>query len=151
MEDKLIMAVRSKKSLSRYIVSTAIFVIAAIVFYLITYVFKTVPEDRIFTYTIIVFLSLVALAYYGFLLIRILLLPKELVVLYEGELIVKGRVKLKAEQIKDVRTKSGFGSNPKFSYGRLVIITKGNKSINVWDVEDVANVRLKMHEILGIE
>ena len=151
MEDKLILSERSKKSRNRYIVITSIFIIAAVVFYLITYVFKTVPEDRIFAYTVIVFLSLAALVYYGFLLIRILMLPSELIVLHEGELTVKGRIRLKAEQIKDIRTKYGFGSNPKFSYGRLVIITKDNTSINVWEVEDVASVRQRMHEILGIE
>ena len=84
MEDKLILAQRSKKSLSRYIVSTALFVIVALVFYLITYVFKTVPEARIFTFTAIIALSLGAFAYYGFLLVRILLLPSELIVLHEG-------------------------------------------------------------------
>jgi hypothetical protein len=151
MEDKLILAVRSKKSRNRYIASTTVFIIAAVVFYLITYVFKTVPEDRVFTYTIIVVLGLAAFVYYGFLLVRILLLPSELIVLREGELTVRGRVKLKAEQIKDVRTKYGFGSNPKFSYGRLVIIMKDNTSIIVWEVEDVAKARLRMHEVLGIE
>ena len=151
MENERVLAVRSKKSRNRYIASTSIFVVVAFVFYLITYVFKTVPDDRIFTYTTIVVLGLAATVFYGFLLIRILLIPKELIVLREGELIVKGRIKLGADQVKDVNVKFGFGSNLKFSYGRLVILTKDNAKINVWEVEDVSNVRLKLHEILAIE
>lgn len=151
MDNEMVLAVRSKKSLNRYIASISIFIIAAIVFYLITYVFKTVADDRMFTFTAIIFLSLGAIVYYGFFLIRILMLPKELVVLREGELTVNGRIRLKAEQIKDIRTKYGFRNNPKFSYGRLIIATVDNANINVWEVEDVASVRLKMLEILGIE
>ncbi|MBT3319159.1 MAG: hypothetical protein HN389_05245 [Clostridia bacterium] len=151
MEDKLVLAQRSKKSLSRYIVSTALFIIVALVFYLITYVFKTVPETRIFTFTAIIALSLGAFAYYGFLLARILLLPSELIVLHEGELIVKGRVKMGADQVKDVTRKYGITSSPKFSYGRLVIVTKQGKRITVPEVEDVSAVRQMMHEVLGIE
>ena len=151
MEDKLILAERSKKSLSRYIVSTAIFIIAAVVFYLIIYVFKTVPEDRVFTYTAIIILSLAAFVYYVFLLVRILLLPSELIVMREGELIVKGRVKMSAEQVKDVTRKYGIGSSSKFSYGRLVIVTKQGKRINVPEVEEVGAVRQRMHELLGRE
>ena len=150
MENELVLAVKSRKSMNRYIASISIFIIVAIVFYLITYVFKTVAEDRIFTFTIIIFLSLATIVYYGFFFIRILMMPKELIVLREGELTVKGRTRLKAEQVKDIRTKYGFGSSPKFSYGKLVIETKDNTKITVWEVEDVARVRQKMHEILGI-
>jgi hypothetical protein len=151
MEDRLILAKRSKKSLSRYIISTVLFIILALVFYLITYVFEMVAQDRVFTFTAIMYLSLAAIVYYGLLLVRILLLPNDLIVLLEGELTIKGRVKLKTDQVKNVTRKFGISSSPKFSYGRLMIVTKQGKRINVAEIEDVSNVVRQMYEILGIK
>ncbi len=150
MEDQLVLAHRSKKSMSRYVVSVSVFIVTAIVFYLITYVFKTAAPDRLFTFTAIIIVCLAAIVYYGFFLVRIFTLPKELIVLYEGELIIKGRIRIEAGQIKDVSTKYGIGSNPKFSFGKLLIVTKDNKRIIVPEVEDVAAMRQTMHDVLRI-
>lgn len=149
MESKLVPAVKSKKSANRYIASTAVLVLVTLIFYLLTYVFKTVPENRIFTYTIIIAIGAVSFFCYGALLIRNAKSPKDLIVLCEGELVVNGKRSVRMDEIKDVQVKHNLSKNARFSYGRIVIITKDNKRINVYDVENVSDVQTRVLELLG--